>query len=30
MDELIISAGIALLAIIILIFLIDYTKGTRK
>jgi hypothetical protein len=30
MDELIVSAGIALFGIIIVIFLTDYRKGTRK
>jgi hypothetical protein len=30
MDELIVGAGIALFGITIIIFLIDYTKGTRK
>lgn len=30
MDELIVGAGIALFGIIIIIFLIDYRKGTRK
>jgi hypothetical protein len=30
MDELIVSAGIALFGIIIVIFLTNYTKGTRK
>jgi hypothetical protein len=30
MDELIAGAGIALFGITIIIFLIDYTKGTRK
>lgn len=30
MDELIVGAGIVLFGIIIIIFLTDYTKGTRK
>jgi hypothetical protein len=30
MDELIVGAGIAVFGITIVIFLIDYTKGTKK
>jgi hypothetical protein len=30
MDELIVTACIALFGITIIVFLIDYTKGTRK
>jgi hypothetical protein len=30
MDELIVGIGIAVFSITIIIFLIDYTKGTKK